>query len=155
MDDELGPIELGGFPLSVYGAMFGATVAGQFGGFGLGDLAGHRMMWVPIACSVLFEALAGWFFASRAHPRGALAAMDWGRLSGIYSMGLAAVTVPLVVWTAASDTPTSPFGGHDPSGMVLLGLAALAGLTVVRWAIMLALATRSSRLAAGGPRRAG
>jgi hypothetical protein len=151
VDDDIGPIELGSFPLGVYAAMFGGTIAGQFAGVAIDAAAGRHAMWVPIACSVLLEAVAGWHFGTRARARTheTPSPTDWGRVSGIYSIGLAAVTVPLAAWTEAYRAPQSPFGGHNPSGMVVLSLAVLAVLTVVRWGILVGLAALAARTPRG------
>lgn len=138
--DEIGPIELGSFPLIVYAALFGGTVIGQFAGMAIDASLGRRLLWVPVVCSVVLESIAGARFGTRG---GRVVSMgDWGRLSGYYSLCLAALSLPLAGWTAASRTPQSPFGGHDPSGIVLVALGVLAVATVVRWGLMTALSGR-------------
>ncbi len=142
--EEIGPIELGSFPIAVYGVMFGATMAGQFIGVALDSAIGQRALWVPIACSVLLEAVAGAFFATSRVAR-KLGFADWGRLSAYYSVAMAAVTAPLALWTAAAKSPQSPLGGHDPSALVGIGLGVLVVWTLLRWGLMIVVAPRSRR----------
>ena len=75
-----------------------ARSAGQFLGIGVDALAARaaRVLWVPLAFSVVLEALVG-----RALRRGApratrLTLAERGRLSAYYSLGLAALSLPLV-----------------------------------------------------------
>jgi hypothetical protein len=139
--DEIGPIELGSFPIAVYGVMFAGTVVGQFLGFGLDRLAGQHAVWVPAACSVVLEAGAGARFATSRVER-ALTVGDWGRLSAYYSAALALFTVPLALWTAASRSPQSPLGGGDPSTILAVALGVLVAWTLLRWGLMTIAAPR-------------
>ena len=133
---DIEPIELGSFPVAVYAAMFGATVAGQFLGVAVDSaVLGRHLVWVPVACSVLLEAVVGERYgASRVGH--ALTMSDRGRLSAYYSVCLGSLTIPLLVWTAASRKPDAPVGGHDPMVAVALGIALLAVLTVLRVVLM-------------------
>jgi hypothetical protein len=139
--EEIGPIELGSFPIAVYGAMFGATVGGQFVGFGLDAAMSRRAVWVPIACSVLLEGLVGARFAASRVERTLLMG-DWGRLSAYYSAALALFTVPLALWTAASRSPQAPFGSHDPASILALVAGVLVVVTLLRWGLMTVFAPR-------------
>ena len=139
--EEAGPIELGSFPLAVYGAMFGGTVAGQFAGVALDAAIGRRLLWVPLACSALLEALVGARFAASRGAR-AMTFGDWGRLSAYYSLVLALFSAPLALWTAASRSPQAPLGGHAPSQILVLGVGALLMVTLLRWGLMTVLAPR-------------
>jgi len=141
--EDIGPIELGSFPIAIYGAMFGATVAGQFLGFGLDAVTGHHAVWVPVACSALLEALVGARFASSRVDR-RLTVGDWGRLSVYYSLALALFSVPLALWTAASRSPQAPFGDNAPASLLALGLGVLVGVTLLRWGLMTVLAPKRS-----------
>jgi hypothetical protein len=142
---DIEPIELGSFPLAVYGAMFGATIAGQFLGMVIDSaVLGRHLVWVPMACSVVLEAVVGERFgASRVGH--SLTLSDRGRLSGYYSVCLGALTIPLLMWTAASRKPDAPFGGHDPVVAVGLCVALLAVLTVLRAALMTLFGRRVGR----------
>jgi hypothetical protein len=133
--DEIGPIELGSFPIAIYGAMFGATMAGQFAGVALDAVVGHRAVVVPIVCSVLLEALVG-ARLTRSQVTRSLTVGDWGRLSAYYSMALALLSVPLALWTAASRSPQAPFGGNNPASILSLVLGVLVVLTLLRWGLM-------------------
>jgi len=142
---DIEPIFVGGFPIAVYGAMFGGTIAGQFVGMTIdAAVLGRHLVWVPVACSVLFEAIVGERFGASRLGR-ALTLSDRGRLSGYYSVCLGALTIPLLVWTAASRKPDAPFGGHDPLVAVALCIAALAALTVLRVGLMPIFAGRAGR----------
>ena len=140
--EETGPIELGSFPLVIYGAMFGGTIAGQFIGFGLDAAMGRRVVWVPIACSAVLEALVGARFAASRVER-AMTVGDWGRLSAYYSVALALFSVPLALWTAASRSPQAPFGaGGNPASILALGAGVLVGVTLLRWGLLTLFAPR-------------
>lgn len=137
-------------PPVVYAAMFGGTVGGQFLGIAVDSFAlGRRIVWVPFVCSVLLEALFGERFASARVGHRLLPAQRV-RLSLYYSLGLAALSVPLVGWLAVShSTPEqlSSGGGassHDvvlAAGLVLVGLVAY---TAVRTGLMALFSRRRS-----------
>ena len=148
--EEVRPIELGSFPLAVYGAMFGGTVAGQFAGVALDSAVGRRALWVPLADAVgllrtligdRVEALVGARFVASRLSR-TMTSGDWGRLSAYYSLLLALISAPLALWTAASLSPQAPLGGHAPSEVLALGFGALLAITLVRWGLMTVLAPR-------------
>jgi len=133
---ESEPLELSSFHVVVYGSLFAATIGGQFLGMVLdAAVLGRRLVWVPLACSVTLEAIVGArvAMARRGRP---LTSAELGRISGNYSAGLAAVTLPMLVWTAASRSLQAPFGGLNPTLAALLGLAILGVLTLVRWGLM-------------------
>ena len=139
--EDARPIELGSFPLAVYGAMFGGTVAGQFAGVALDAAIGQRLLWVPLACSALLEALVGARFAPSRMAR-AMTFGDWGRLSAYYSLALALFSAPLALWTAAARSPQAPLGEHAPSQILALGASALLVVTLLRWGLLTVLAPR-------------
>jgi hypothetical protein len=141
---DVEPILVGGFPIAVYGVMFGGTIAGQFLGMTIDTAVGRHLIWVPLACSVLLEALVGERFGASRLGR-ALTLADRGRLSGYYSLCLGSLSIPLLVWTAASRRPDAPFGGHDPMVAVAVCIAVLAGLTVLRVGLMPIFAARAPR----------
>ncbi len=142
---ESEPLELGSYAVVVYGSLFAATLGGQVLGMVLDAVVlGRRLVLVPLVCSVVLEGIVGARVAASRKGR-PLTRVEAGSLSGTYSAGLAAVTLPLVVWTAASRSPQSPFGGMNPTVAALLGLAALGVATLLRWGIMV--------LASGGRAR--
>jgi hypothetical protein len=62
-----------------------------------------------------------------------------GRLSAYYSLGLAAVTLPLAVWIAAShgrSLAPAPMATHDVVEVLVIVLAGFGAITVLRWALM-------------------
>ncbi|HEY8087646.1 MAG TPA: hypothetical protein VIF09_07375 [Polyangiaceae bacterium] len=130
------------FPIAVYAAMLGGTVGGQFLGMAVDTLAlGRRILWVPLACSVLLEALVGARFgASRVGHR--LAPPERLRLSLHYSLGLAGLSIPLVLWLSASHASAEQLaaaGGATPGDVLFAAgevLLLLAACTVVRTALM-------------------
>jgi hypothetical protein len=132
-------LQIGPFPVALYAAMLGATVAGQFLGMGVDALAlGRKILWVPLAFSVLLEAIVA------ARMGAARLGREWtsaqrGRLSAYYSLGLAAVTLPLAVWEAASHGQSlapAPMATRDVVEAFVVVLAAFGAMTVVRWALM-------------------
>ncbi|HEX8793173.1 MAG TPA: hypothetical protein VF765_19650 [Polyangiaceae bacterium] len=141
MDLQIGP-----FPVVLYAAMLAATIAGQFLGIGVDVLAlGRKVLWVPLAISVLLEALVA------ARLGAARMGEEWtsaqrGRLSAYYSLGLAAVTLPLAVWVAASDgvslAPT--MATRNVVLALVVALAAFAAATLLRWGLMSLFTPRSA-----------
>lgn len=132
----------GFFPPVVYGAMLAATIAGQFLGMTVDALAlARHVLWVPLAFSVVLEALVGARLGAArvGHP---LTSAERARLSVQYTVGLTAVSIPLAGWIAASKaTHGRLFAGGDASlhrVAVALGLVlAVAALcTMVRYALM-------------------
>jgi len=127
-------------PLAVYPAMLGGTIAGQFVGMGFDALAlGTHVVWVPLGCSILLEALvAARYGAARVgHP---LTRGERGRLSVYYSLALLAVSLPLVGWLAASNASREELSGlHVPQNLAVWAAVALGGLvacTTLRYALM-------------------
>lgn len=143
MDTSADPthrLTLGSFPAVVFVAMFAATLAGQLAGMALDVLvAGRRVWWVPVACSVVFEGLAGARVAAARLER-ALTTAECARLSTIYSVALAAISLPLWGWTLAAQSqsggasPGSP--AHGAAAMLGIGLAAFVVAGVLRFALM-------------------
>ncbi len=144
--DEIGPIELGSFPIAIYGAMFAGTVGGQFAGMAIDASVHSRAIFVPAICSVLFEALVGARY-TRSRVTRALTSSDWGRLSAYYSAALAFFTVPLALWSAASRSPQAPLGDVNPTSLVGIVAVVLVAATLARWALM-TLLSRTGRRAA-------
>ena len=95
-------------------------------------------MWVPLAVSVLLEAIVGARFGA-ARLGHELTRAQRGRLSATYSIGLAAVTLPLAGWVAAARTGTTDIRAlatRDVVEAVVVVLAAFAAATLVRYALM-------------------
>jgi hypothetical protein len=141
-------MEIGSFPLALYAAMLAATVAGQFVGIGVDVLAiGRKVLWVPLAISVLLEAfVAARFGAARLGHE--LTSGQRGRLSAYYSLGLATVTLPLAVWVAASDGRSLAPGSLAAREVVqalAFVLAGLGAITLLRWALMSLFTRRVAR----------
>jgi hypothetical protein len=140
--DPTDRLAIGGIPVVVYIAMFGATLGGQVAGVALDAFVlGHRVLWTPIAFSVLFEAIAGARFgaARLGHP---LAPAECARLSAYYSVVLAAIGLPLWLWTLAAKPPGGSATPGSALAVLALVIAALIGATVVRFALMVLLSRR-------------
>jgi hypothetical protein len=127
-----------------YPAMLAATVAGQLAGIAVDAVVGSRAVWLPLAFSVVLEAFAG----ARAGGARAGVPLDSGqsaRVSLRYSLGLVALSAPLVVWIAASH-PIAPDGSVGLSvwtpARLIVATAALAVATLVRWRLMVVFAPR-------------
>ncbi|MDP9037050.1 MAG: hypothetical protein M3O50_19810 [Myxococcota bacterium] len=144
MSDER--LDFGPVPPMVYVAMFGATVAGQLGGMAIDAVAiGRRVLWFPLALSVVLEALVGARFGASLLGR-PLTSSESGRVSIYYSAGLAALSLPLAAWTAVSTGMAKP--AQDGSlwslraaGVALtLAVGVFAGGAVLRQLLMLLVA---------------
>lgn len=127
-----------------YPAMLAGTVAGQLLGIAVDAMVGTRTVWIPLGCSVVLEALAGArSVASRSdHP---LDSAQSARVSVTYSLAVLLLSVPLVVWIAASH-PSAPGAGSalsiwTPSRLAVAAVA-LAVATAARWRLMLVLGPR-------------
>jgi hypothetical protein len=137
------PPSLGPAPITVYAAMFGATVAGQLVGMGVDAfIVGRRVVWVPLGCSVVLEALVGARSGvSRISRR--LTGAEWGQVSAYYSGCLAAFSLPLAVWTLAYNRRLAGAASSREFvlalGVILVGVAVA---TVVRQALMILFASR-------------
>lgn len=138
------------FPPVVYGAMFAATIAGQFLGMFVDALVlARHVLWVPLAVSAVLEALVGVRFGAArvGHP---LTSAERARLSVQYTGGLVLVSIPLAGWIAASTAaPARIFAGGDVSldrVVVAFGLvlAVAAAYTIVRYALMAVFSWRRS-----------
>jgi len=127
-----------------YPAMLAGTVAGQLVGIAIDAAVGTRSLWIPLACSVVFEALVGVRFgASRGAPP--LDARRCARVSWTYSLLLAGISVPLLVWMAASHAQEVNGGiGYSflTPARVVGALIAFAAATAGRAGLMIALASR-------------
>ena len=126
-----------------YPAMLAGTVAGQLAGIALDAAIGSRSFWIPLACSVVCEALVG----ARYTPRGGtpLDARRCARVSWTYSLVLAGVSVPLLVWILASHVAAVPGGvGYSVVTLrsVVAGVVAFVAATAGRAGLMIALVTR-------------
>ena len=140
-------MEIGSFPVALYAAMLAATIAGQFLGIGVDLIAiGRKVLWVPFAISVLLEAIvAARFGAARMGHE--LTPSQRGRLSAYYSLGLAAVTLPLALWVAASDgrSLAPALATHQVVQAIVVVLAGFAAITLLRWVLMSLFTRRAAR----------
>jgi hypothetical protein len=130
-------------PITVYAAMFGATVAGQLVGMSLDALvAGRRVVWVPLGCSVVLEALTGARFGAKRVGR-RLTWSEWGQVSVYYSGCLVAFSMPLAGWTLAYNRRLAA-GASSRELAIALGviLFGIAVATVMRQALMILFASR-------------
>ncbi len=167
--DPTDHLTLAGVPVVVYIAMFGATLAGQLAGVALDALVGSRVLWVPAVCSVVLEGVAGARLAAARLGR-PLAAPECARLSSYYSLGLAAVSIPLWGWTVLSKAPhqgpsAAQAGGaaagdvgalagassHGGLGVVAVVLAAFVVATLARYVLMRMVSPRAASASPGGP----
>jgi hypothetical protein len=128
--------------LYVYAAMFAGTLGGQFLGMAVDALAlGRRVFWVPLAFSVVFEALAGERVGAARFGH-SLVARERTKLSLTYSIGLAGISLVLASWLAVSHaTPEQIATGHGlvPNDVVFyltLGLCVAVAYTAARTLLM-------------------
>lgn len=132
---------------AVFAAMLVATIAGQLAGIAIDAALGTRAFWVPVACSVGLEGVAGARVAASRLGR-PLTPGESGRATVAYSIVLLAISVPLAVWIRASSVSSGVAGSSAGAGLpwtlrgLLLGGLALAAATVVRWAVLVACAPR-------------
>src|SRR5580704_9141112 len=124
--------------------MLGGTVAGQLVGIGIDAVVGTRTLWIPLVCSVVLEAVvAARFGASRGGP--SLDAQRCARVSWTYSLVLAGISLPLLVWIAASHAAEIA-GGIGYSFVtpvrVVGALVVFAAATAGRAGLMIALVSR-------------
>ncbi len=127
-----------------YPAMLAGTVAGQLVGIAVDAMMGTRTVWIPLACSVVLEALAGARAGASRSDR-PLDSAQSARVSVIYSLSLLVLSVPLVIWIAASH-PAAPDAGSalalwTPARLAVLALALAVG-TAARWGLMVAFGPR-------------
>ena len=126
-----------------YPAMLAGTVAGQLVGIGIDAGLGTRTLWIPLVCSVVLEAVVGARFGARGGPP--LDAQRCARVSWTYSLVLAGVSLPLLVWIAASHAAAVAGGvGYSfvtPAHFVG-ALVAFVAATAARAGLMIALVTR-------------
>jgi hypothetical protein len=126
-------LTLGSVPVVVYVAMFGAFIGGQLAGMAIdAAVVGHRVLWVPAACSVVLESIVGARLAAARLGR-PLSTAQSGRLSAYYTIALAAISLPLWGWTAVSRAPHD--GAAAPGSPTLGGSAAALGLVLAAFAL--------------------
>jgi hypothetical protein len=85
----------------LYASMLAGTLGGQAIGIAADVALGLRALWIPAIFSVVLEALAG-ARAGAVRAGRALTANECLRVSTNYSIGFAAVTLPLAGWTFVS-----------------------------------------------------
>jgi hypothetical protein len=138
--DPTDRLTLGSVPVVVYVAMFGAFIGGQLAGMALDAIVvGHRVLWVPAACSVVLEAIVGARLAAARLGR-PLSRAQCARLSVYYAIALAAVSLPLWGWTAVSTAPRED--AASPVRAALAGAGPMATIAAVLGAFVLAAAVR-------------
>jgi hypothetical protein len=120
----------------VYAAMLGGTIAGQLAGIGLSMALGRTSIGIPFGIGVALEALAGARVAVKRSGR--LTPREAGRLSLTYSVGLLAVSVPMVVWMDASHRAEGRATFWTP-GTLAVAVVLVAIATVARWGLMVLL----------------
>ena len=120
--------------LVLYAAMLGGTLGGQALGIAGSMAFGSRTPALPLACSLVLEALAG-ALAGTARAGHPLEGRECLRISAIYSLALALVTVPLLFWTAASRAG-GPAVTAPSTAFVFWGAAWLVLGTLLRAALM-------------------
>ena len=127
-----------------YPAMLAGTFAGQLVGIGIDAAVGSRSLWIPLVCSVILEALVGVRYGGSV-PGVPLDARKCARVSWTYSLVLTGVSLPLLIWIAASHVGAVP-GGIGYSFVTPLRIAgalvAFVAATAGRAGIMIALVTR-------------
>jgi len=125
----------------VYAAMLGATIAGQLVGIAVDAAIGSHGIWIPAACSVFLEAIVGARMGAARAGR-SLTTSESARVSVAYSVALAAVSVPLVVWFAAAGRGGAAALAQGRALGALIWLTALALGTAARWGLMVAFRPR-------------
>jgi hypothetical protein len=126
-----------------YPAMLAGTFAGQLVGIGIDAAVGSRTLWIPLVCSVVLEAVVG---ARYGEARGGpLDARKCARVSWTYSLVLAGVSAPLLIWIAASHAAaiTGGIGYSFLTPLRIVGaLVAFAAATAGRAGLMIAIVRR-------------
>ena len=142
---DFGDVALGSVPIVVYAAMLGATVVGQLLGMTIDALVlGRHIVWIPAACSVALEALVGARLGSARAGRPLTAAESW-KSSAYYSIGLAAISLPLWGWFGLSRSQGGSLSGHaalDAATSLGTVLGALLVATFVRYGLMVLIVRR-------------
>jgi len=137
---ELADLDQFTVPLVVYGAMFGATVAGQVLGIAVeAALLRSHALWIPLALSVVLEAVVGARYGS-ARVGHVLTSGERARVSMNYSLALAALSLPLAGWIAASGATREAIlagpSAHTVAVVLATCVSALLAVTVARWVLM-------------------
>lgn len=127
--------------IAIYAAMLTATLAGQLGGIAVDAVIGSRGLWIPAACSVVLEALAG-ARVGAARAGGRLPSAKAARISLNYSIGLVALSVPLAAWLIAARPPGSDLHVDVTLSRVAVGAAGLVVATAGRSLLMIAFGPR-------------
>jgi hypothetical protein len=134
-------------PLVVYAAMLGATVAGQFLGMAVDAVAlGRHVVWLPLAFSLVLEALVGARFGASRVGR-PLTAIERRRLTVNYTAALLGVSLPLAAWLAVSKATGegAPVGPGIPANDMPVWLAVVIAGAIVYTALRYGLMTLFSR----------
>jgi hypothetical protein len=144
-DDLFAP---GSMRVVVYAAMLAATICGQLLGIGADGLLHVHTPVLPVVCSVVLEGIAGARLGARSggYP---LDRAESARLSGVYSLALVALTVPLAFWVSLSVNAPADAPPLWTATRVAGALAVLTVATVARWGIMLAFTPKRAGAGAG------
>jgi hypothetical protein len=135
-------VKLGPVPVVLYAAMLAATLGGQLVGIAIDLSVGSRGIWIPAACSVVLESVVG-ARVGAAHTGRALTMAESGQVSAYYSIGLLAISVPLVIWTYLARAREAAAVGEGLNAWWVFALPAAFGIAALgRWALMVALAPR-------------
>jgi hypothetical protein len=125
--------------LAFYAAMVGATLAGQLVGVGADAALRTRSLWLPYACSVLLEGIAGAKAAGRR-----LDLRESARISIGYSAATVIVSTILVAWTdVAHTTGAARLSFAGAAGFVPRVFLAVVLGTLARAGIMSGLSARA------------
>jgi putative ABC transport system ATP-binding protein len=145
-DDDDGDARLRGIggpvPFAVYAAMFGGALLGQVVGIAYSAIVlGQRVAWIPPVLSLLFECFIGARYARRRLGRLLTRDQRW-RMALWYTIGLAAITGPLIAWLVIPKLPgtfAEKFDHITSGGVALVLVAIIVGLgllAVVRYLLV-------------------
>ncbi len=141
-DGDEEEMDLLGGMIPVYVAMLAATIGGQIAGILLCTATGVATgsIAVPFACSTALEAAVGARLGA-ARSGGALTPRQAWRIGATYSVGLLAVTVPMLVWMDAAHK-LGGAGSSWTAGRVALAAALFVVGTLARWGLMVLIGPR-------------
>lgn len=132
-------VKLGPVPVVIYAAMLAATLGGQLVGIAIDVSVGSHGIWIPAACSMVLESVVGARVGAARTGR-ALTVTESGQVSAYYSIGLLAISVPLVLWTYLAHAREAAAAGEGLNAWWALALPAAFGIAALgRWALMVAL----------------
>lgn len=124
-------------------AMLGATLAGQLIGIAVDAFVGTRLPFLPVAFSIALEGLVGARVGALRAGR-ALTRRESARTSVAYSIGLVALSVPLVVWVRLSEASGGVATAPWAPGRLLVVPPLLVAWTAARAGVMILAAPRGT-----------